>query len=368
LAVRPTRLRRLRIQRATHTSTLVVLVLLLVGFVRLGVEKHVTLVVGGRPESISTRSWNVQQLLVGEGIELTSSVQVVPPPATELANGMTVVVSPAPGAPIAAMGQPSAGVGVWVMDGVSDTEAIGSGELTEPSGSATGIGPSPVVFARVVVSGIWHDVATNASTAGELLAAMGIQPDANDRVHPSPGTPLYDGMSVRFDQVQVITQQLQRLIPFDIRTSYSQQLEPGAVQVLRSGVPGLARLAARVVKVNGRVTSRRVLNKVIRQPLAELLLSGPASAAGGTLGTGPHIQTGRATWYDPPWSGLTAAHPWLPFGTLVTVTDVATGRSVVVIINDRGPFAPDKIIDLSPEAFRILSPLGRGVIDVRLTW
>ncbi|MDP9330714.1 MAG: ubiquitin-like domain-containing protein [Actinomycetota bacterium] len=342
--------------------------LLLVGFVRLGVEKHVTLVVGGRPESISTRSWNVQQLLVGEGIELTSSVQVVPPPATELSNGMTVTVSPAPGAPTAVAGQISSGVGVWVMDGVSDT-GVGSGALTEPSSSAMGIGPSPVVFARVVVSGTRHDVLTNASTAGELLAAMGIQPDANDRVHPSPRTPLHDGLSVRFDQVRVFTRQQHRLIPFPVRTTFSEQLAPGSVQVLRRGVPGLARTAARVVKVNGRLTSRHVLlDRVIRSPLAELLLSGPASAAGGTLGASPHIETGGATWYDPPWSGLTAAHPWLPFGTMVTVTDVATGRSVVVVINDRGPFAPDKIIDLSPEAFRILSPLARGVIDVRLTW
>ena len=58
-------------------------------------------------------------------------------------------------------------------------------------------------------------------------------------------------------------------------------------------------------------------------------------------------------------------HPWLPFGTLVTVTDVATGRSVTVVIDDRGPFAPGRIIDLSPEAFSVLSPLGRGVLDVQ---
>ena len=74
----------------------------------------------------------------------------------------------------------------------------------------------------------------------------------------------------------------------------------------------------------------------------------------GTLtepGTGATTQRGEASWYDPPWSGLTAAHPWLPFGTLVTVTDRATGRSVTVVIDDRGPFAPGRIIDLSPEAF-----------------
>jgi rare lipoprotein A len=83
---------------------------------------------------------------------------------------------------------------------------------------------------------------------------------------------------------------------------------------------------------------------------------------------GGHVAAGQATWYDPPWSGLTAASPWIPFGTHVTVTDVATGQTVIVVISDRGPFSPGRIIDLSPEAFSVLSPLGRGVLDVRISW
>ena len=81
-------------------------------------------------------------------------------------------------------------------------------------------------------------------------------------------------------------------------------------------------------------------------------------------GTFEHAQTGQASWYDPPWSGLTAAHPSLPFGTHVTVTDLATGRTVIVVINDRGPFGAGRVIDLSPEAFQALRPLGAGILDV----
>jgi rare lipoprotein A len=51
----------------------------------------------------------------------------------------------------------------------------------------------------------------------------------------------------------------------------------------------------------------------------------------------------------------------------VTVTNIATGESVVVVINDRGPFG-GRIIDLSDEAFAVLAPLGQGVMQVRLTW
>src|ERR1700730_18062272 len=49
-------------------------------------------------------------------------------------------------------------------------------------------------------------------------------------------------------------------------------------------------------------------------------------------------------------SGLTAAHRTLPFGTLVRVTNEANGRSVVVRINDRGPFVAGRVIDLTPAA------------------
>jgi rare lipoprotein A len=53
-------------------------------------------------------------------------------------------------------------------------------------------------------------------------------------------------------------------------------------------------------------------------------------------------------------SGLTAAHRSLPFGTRVRVTNKSNGRSVVVRINDRGPFVRGRIIDLTPAAARVL--------------
>jgi rare lipoprotein A len=53
-------------------------------------------------------------------------------------------------------------------------------------------------------------------------------------------------------------------------------------------------------------------------------------------------------------SGLTAAHRTLPFGTRVLVTNKSNGRSVVVRINDRGPFVRGRVIDLTPAAARAL--------------
>jgi rare lipoprotein A len=61
---------------------------------------------------------------------------------------------------------------------------------------------------------------------------------------------------------------------------------------------------------------------------------------------------------------LTAAHRTLPFGTMVRVTNARSGRSVVVRINDRGPFVRGRVIDLSPAAARELG--FSGVVNVTL--
>jgi rare lipoprotein A len=61
---------------------------------------------------------------------------------------------------------------------------------------------------------------------------------------------------------------------------------------------------------------------------------------------------------------LTAAHPSLPFGTKVRVTNRHTGRSVVVRINDRGPFVKGRVIDLSPAAARAIGVDGIAQVSL----
>jgi peptidoglycan lytic transglycosylase len=63
---------------------------------------------------------------------------------------------------------------------------------------------------------------------------------------------------------------------------------------------------------------------------------------------------------------MTAAHPTLPFGTRLRVTNVTNGRSVVVRINDRGPYVPGRVVDLSESAAESLGMVERGVVKVKL--
>ena len=63
---------------------------------------------------------------------------------------------------------------------------------------------------------------------------------------------------------------------------------------------------------------------------------------------------------------MTAAHPTLPFGTKLRVTDVASGKSVTVRVNDRGPYVPGRVVDVSYSAANALGIVGRGVANVKL--
>jgi rare lipoprotein A len=92
-----------------------------------------------------------------------------------------------------------------------------------------------------------------------------------------------------------------------------------------------------------------------------------------------HVETGIASWYGPGFQGkrtasgerfdtaeLTAAHRTLQMPSLVRVTNLENGRSVVVRVNDRGPFARGRVIDVSQRAAELLGFRGRGTAKVRL--
>lgn len=99
---------------------------------------------------------------------------------------------------------------------------------------------------------------------------------------------------------------------------------------------------------------------------------------------GPYYEVGIASWYGPGFQGnytangeiydmnsISAAHKTLPFGTVVRVVDLETGRSVIVRINDRGPFVEGRIIDLSKKAAEKLGIVDKGITRVGLriiTW
>ena len=130
----------------------------------------------------------------------------------------------------------------------------------------------------------------------------------------------------------------------------------------------------------------RPATSATRYTLLALLFLAAACAGPRTVQVQPppavsvgYEETGEASWYGYPYHGrptasgevydmdqLTAAHPFLPLGAWVTVENLENGRIMDMRINDRGPFAGRRILDLSRAAARILGAVGPGVIPVRL--
>lgn len=133
-----------------------------------------------------------------------------------------------------------------------------------------------------------------------------------------------------------------------------------SVQTLQrlNGLNGHLLRVGQAIRLPGRATDGRITGPALR---AAIPTPSRLSAV---------YQSGMAVHY---WGQrdsrtlLTAAHLTLPFGTWVEVRHTRTGRSVLVLINDRGPFGrPERVIDLSLAAARVLGIMGEGVAPVTL--
>lgn len=131
---------------------------------------------------------------------------------------------------------------------------------------------------------------------------------------------------------------------------------------------------AELVDEHGAGIGGALMERVAEEP--DPVRAAQAEQATATPGV---FQRGTASWYGPGFVGrttasgetydpsqLTAAHRTLPFGTRVRVTNQRSGSSVVVRINDRGPYAGGRIIDLSEAAARAIGMRGSGLAEVTL--
>ncbi len=113
--------------------------------------------------------------------------------------------------------------------------------------------------------------------------------------------------------------------------------------------------------------------------ISMILLTGCSALRNTGLPDTGKLQIGEASWYGGYFHGrittsgerynmhkLTAAHRILPFGTLVRVTNMENDSSVIVIINDRGPWIPGRVIDLSYAAAKKIGMAKKGIVRVRL--
>ena len=361
---RASRVRRTRFPGLLGTFVLLIAV---AGVTFLRLSKEVTLVVDGAPRTVGTLASDVGGLLEQEGIPVDRHDQITPGLAASLAEGMEVQVLLAKEVTV-------------LVDDVERTIHV-TGDTTvkdvmeqvnvrisrhgtlEPSRGAEVedgdvIVYDPAVSVTLSADGRVRDVVTNAEDVGSLLDSLGIVLRDEDRVVPKPRTELRQDLRVTVIRVTRREVAVQQPIPYTTEVRKTNELMLGIRRMERAGVPGALRRIYEVTLENGTEVARTLLRtETVRQPVTQVVVEGTRP---------PHIQTGVASWYHR--SGMVAAHQTLPFGTQVKVTNTATGRSVVVVINDRGPYVSGRIIDLSDDAFAQLAPLGVGTINARIAW
>jgi surface rod structure-forming protein G/rare lipoprotein A (RlpA)-like double-psi beta-barrel protein len=208
-------------------------------------------------------------------------------------------------------------------------------------------------------------ILTNALRVEDLLAALRVRLAKTDLIIPTESAILWPGMRLKVVRIRQIVQSRSESTPYETLIKYSKDMGAGQSKVVTAGRPGRAVRTYRVTYVNGTEVTRELLaERTTAEAIDEMI-------AQGTSPPGPHgYQIGQASWYDfCRKQGDYAAHLTLPFGTRVKVTNLDNGKTVTVVINDRGPYGvPGRIVDLCDSAFAQIAPLGQGVANVELTW
>ncbi len=202
-------------------------------------------------------------------------------------------------------------------------------------------------------------VHTQAKTVEELLTARAVVLDEDDMVEPSLETGISQGSVIRIIRVVVSEETEEKPIAYKTETKEDDTLSWRKKEVEQKGEAGILATVIRVARHDGKEVSRKILEKKItKEPVTEIIRQGTFVKTGKS-------HSGAASWYA--YTGtLSAANPWLPLGSYVKVTNTDNGKSVIVKINDRGPFGGGRIIDLDKVAFEKIASLGQGVVHVKM--
>lgn len=211
---------------------------------------------------------------------------------------------------------------------------------------------------HVIVDGSAQTCDSYALDVRGILRACGIDyVEDMDEIAPPLKSLVTPKTTITVARVEVKEEEHEISIPFKTVTRTDKSVAFGTAQTIEKGKVGRAILKEHVTYKGGKEVAREEIDRTITvAPKNKVVVTGEKL----TLGK---KHTGVASWYAYKDCDC-AANPWLPKGSYVKVTNRANGKSVVVRINDRGPFVPGRIIDLDVTAFKKIASKGAGVIDV----
>ena len=365
---------------------------------------NVTLQVDGQAQVLTSYASTVGDLLERADIKYSEHDEVVPAPDTPVQDGMVVEVVHAREITVL-IGDKEETVLVTALsvDEVIDQLAGRSDVSRRSTVRVSRLMPvhagmrlrvlNPVAV-TVVADGKEREVVTDAPNVEGVLRRLGINLAGDDRVTPALNTLVEADLRITVERVRTTRERQTVEIPYETIRRYSDRLTQGQEREVQAGENGSAHVVELVTVVDGDEVSRYELRRTdVIEPQSRIIevgtaappSTGSSSPDSNTESSSPeprettpsqpasepssgNSQSGQASYYYHPEEGMTAAHRTLPFGTVVTVTNRANGKSIRVTINDRGPYIDGRIIDLNEPAFTQIASKSTGVIDVRITW
>lgn len=346
--------------------------------------------VDGATQELSVRDRTVGDLLESQGIALGQYDVVLPGVDTKVVDGLAVDVAYGRPLELTVDGDTRT---VWTT-ARSVGDALRQLDLDESDSKlsatrSTGIGREGLDLEVMTAQDVTLTVAgektpiTLAGTVADLLAHSDIAPDADDIVTPSADSLLADGMEIVFVDVEVKEAEKKVKIPFEKKQVTSDKMDKGTSEVTTKGVKGSKTEVYTETYHDGKLESSELKSsKVTKEPVTQVTTVGTrkvtTTSSSGT-GADPNLTPAsgsscKASYY---WQGqmtangerfnpsdMTAAHKTFKFGTKVKVTNPKNDKSVIVRINDRGPYISGRCLDLSRAAMEAIGGTSAGVIAV----
>ncbi|MEX2394689.1 MAG: ubiquitin-like domain-containing protein [Actinomycetota bacterium] len=330
-------------------------------------EREVKIDVEGKTRTVRTYAIAADELLQRKGIATEKNDLVAGGTLTE---SDTVTYRKAKPVRLVLDGQQKTVVarGLTVGDALKDLGLVpGPKDHLHPA-KATALEPGLRIFVRnavhtkLRVDGRVRDVVSSADSVSNLLVHAGVVAGKDDYVFPARDTEPTDGMWIRVVRVRRVVEQRNVRVAYQYISHKDPEMESGVRKVVQQGSEGLKVQRYSVLLEDGvRVSSSLLGETTVRKARDHIVRVGTKPP---TFKGGGSSQVGIASWFEA--EGLVAAHRSLPIGSVVKVTDQATGKSVNVRINQRGPFVEGRVIDLSDDAFAQLAPLDKGTIKVKV--
>lgn len=180
-----------------------------------------------------------------------------------------------------------------------------------------------------------------------------------DKVAPEKNSLLKANLDIVITRINFEEVTIEEDLPFQTVEKEDNTVMWRKKETKQKGEEGVREKTYKITYTNGKETNRSLLgSKITKAPVSEIQVVGTKIVVGKT-------QTGAATWYSFG-DGMTCASLDFPHGKYLRVTNRASGKSVIVQVNDSGPYGKGRIIDLNKKAFQKIAPLGAGVINVKV--